>query len=124
MRYSTEYIEFSSHNLLFWFSGLLLIVFLRSGPALASVPVPEAGAESTITMDDGIIVSGRVALGLLNGESQEFVYENRSTVSELIWTFDNIMMLGGGVSVQPWPGLKTTTICAVFSLKIPPTKAI
>ncbi len=56
-------------------------------------------------------VTGRLSLGLLNGEANEIVY-NPSTgaeVSHLEWQIDNVAMVGAGISFTPASWLKINT---------------
>ncbi|MEZ5776573.1 MAG: omptin family outer membrane protease [Hyphomicrobiaceae bacterium] len=53
----------------------------------------------------GMRIDGGVAFGSLNGEAHEYVYEpNGHKLSELIWTMDDLAMIGGTfeVSMSPW----------------------
>jgi plasminogen activator len=54
------------------------------------------------------VVSGRLSLGLLNGDADEIVYNpgNGAKVSQLEWELDNVAMLGAGISISPKSWLK------------------
>ncbi len=50
-----------------------------------------------------VIFDGRLGLGYLTGESQEYVFDPASgrKVSELTWELTDIYMLNGGISIRP-----------------------
>jgi plasminogen activator len=56
-------------------------------------------------------VNVHASLGILNGESHEIVDWPEGSdfagtkLSELIWTLDNVYMIGAGISVRPWSWL-------------------
>lgn len=64
--------------------------------------------EGKVTINnDVMVVSGRMSLGYLTGESGEYVYvpENSHKLSELKWDIERAYMLGLGGSVSPWSWL-------------------
>jgi plasminogen activator len=51
-------------------------------------------------------VALEASLGVMNGEANEYVYNpDGSTLSRLIWTFDDVIVLNAGLAVTPWPWL-------------------
>ena len=65
--------------------------------------------DTTINVNQNVVVfSGRMSLGLLNGESGEYVNltDISHRLSQLTWKLDNVYMLGFGGSVAPLPWLK------------------
>ncbi len=54
-----------------------------------------------------VLMTGRLGIGYLNGESTELVYNtDGSKASELTWTLENVIMMNAGFSVQPKAWLK------------------
>lgn len=88
--------------------GGLSVLALVTLPVLsvASEPVKRVGetnVEGTvINVNDRIVVTGRLGIGMLSGESKELVYNAGSgtRLSELTWSFDNNVMVGGGLSIR------------------------
>ena len=88
--------------------GNLAMLTMMTLPVLssASEPVKRAGEtnveETIININDRVVVTGRLGLGMLSGDSSELVYNAGSgaKVSELTWSFDNNVMLGAGLSVK------------------------
>ncbi len=73
-----------------------------------SADVRQTNAEITIS-EDIVIVTGRVSAGFLNGQANELVYwpsGSSTKISQLIWSFNNVLMIGGGITIQPARWLK------------------
>lgn len=82
---------------------LMLCGYSYGASAQHITPQREAGADVTIA---GMDVNIHASISILNGESKELVYYTSGAatgqkLSELIWTFDNTTMLGGGLSISP-----------------------
>jgi plasminogen activator len=56
-------------------------------------------------------VTGRLSIGVLNGEANEIVYDtsNGAEISHLEWQIDNVAMVGAGISFTPASWLKINT---------------
>lgn len=68
-----------------------------------------AQKETTINVNQNVIVvSGRMSVGALNGESGEYVVipQIKHRLSQLDWKLDNVYMLGLGGSIAPLSWLK------------------
>lgn len=90
--------------------------------AVSTVPFPAFSAmannwepkttvekETTIHINQNVVVvSGRLSLGQISGQSQELVYvpEIKHTLSRLTWDLKEVYMLGIGGSVAPTPWLR------------------
>lgn len=82
--------------------------FAQQAAAVSSTS-QSVSQDTSISVNDSVVmVSGRMSLGLLNGEAHELVYDADSgrKVSELIWDLDNVLMLGAGVTVSPLSWLR------------------
>ena len=91
------------------------MVLTTAAPSLAQQAAAVSPTSQTVSQDatisvnnSAVMVSGRMSLGLLNGEAHELVYNPSSgkKVSELIWDLDNVLMLGTGVTVSPLSWLR------------------
>ncbi len=92
------------------------LTLLACGTALAPLSALATGEinktavkETTINVNQNIVVvSGRMSLGLANGDSGEYVYvpELGHKLSELNWGINDVYMLGLGGSVSPLSWLK------------------
>ena len=83
--------------------------FAASQPVSVSPTSQSIEEETSITINDSVVmVSGRMSLGVVNGDANERVYNPATggTLSDLNWELDNVMMLGAGVSVTPLHWLK------------------
>jgi plasminogen activator len=70
----------------------------------AGEPVKSASTTTQIQVNNHVtVISGRMSLGYLTGESNELVYDpgTGAKISELNWKIDNVLMLGLGGSIQP-----------------------
>ncbi len=90
----------------------------QQGAAVSPATTEAVSQETSISVNDSVVVvSGRMSLGVLNGEAHELVYDAQSgkKISELIWDMDNVLMLGAGVTVSPvnWLRLKADVGIAV-----------
>ena len=58
--------------------------------------------ETIVNVNDRVIVTARVSVGVLNGEALETVYRagTGAKLSEITWSFDNNIMLGTGISID------------------------
>lgn len=77
--------------------------------AVSSQTTNTSESTTTINVNENIVVvSGRVSLGLLNGEANELVYDDSGTIkaSQLTWKTENVAMLGFGGSISPVHWLK------------------
>lgn len=95
-----------------------LAAALLLSPALSTASQPVAvnsqttnTSESTTSIkvnENIVVVSGRMSLGLLNGEANELVYDDATghKASHLIWDTENVLMLGFGGSITPVHWLK------------------
>lgn len=93
---------------LLFFCGALLPV--AGNVQAAGVAVQPAGMDkkvektATIQINQNIVVvSGRMSLGWIHGDSNELVYDPGTgrKISELNWEIDNVYMLGIGGSLSP-----------------------
>jgi plasminogen activator len=69
-------------------------------------------SSGSISASNSVIpVTGRLSLGVLNGEANEIVYDTSSgaEMSHLEWQLDNVAMLGAGISFTPASWLKINT---------------
>ncbi len=92
------------------------LTLLACGAALFPASVGAAGGVAPMSAkemtynanEQDPVVSGRMSLGLANGQSGEYVYNPRSgrKVSDLQWGIDSVYMLGLGGSVSPLSWLK------------------
>lgn len=76
--------------------------WLRSATILLSVFVsaPVAASDPTMPVQDRGW-SADLSIGAMNGEANELVYNpDGSTLSRLIWTFDNVVVLNGALSYR------------------------
>lgn len=89
---------------------LLGAVLLLPATALSTMqPQKQLEKETTININQKVlVVSGRMSLNLLHGESGEYVYEpsRNHKLSELQWQIEDVYMLGLGGSISPLAWLK------------------
>jgi plasminogen activator len=74
-----------------------------------STPTNIVEKQASININDSVImVSGQLSMGFMNGTAHERVYDptNDHKNSELIWSLDQVFMLGAGVSVKPLSWLR------------------
>lgn len=91
-----------------WFAAGACLSLLSALPAEAA-EVSKVEKESTIHINQNVIVvSGRMSLGLINGQSNEKIYVQwlNHKISELNWDISGVYMMGLGGSVAPLPRLK------------------
>lgn len=78
-------------------------------PTAVSGPVQSVEKTTTVNVRENVVVvSGRMSLGLINGEANEIVYDAGSgrKLSQLTWQLENVAMAGFGLSVTPTHWLK------------------
>lgn len=79
---------------------------LQAAPTAAIPGMESVENNTSITINDSVgIISGRLSLGILNGESNELVFDQNTgnTISHLTWELENVMMVGAGLTVTPAP---------------------
>ena len=71
-----------------------------SGPVQR--PADTSNEETVIMVNDEVVITGRIGVGMLSGESHEYAYNAGSgtKLSELTWSFDSNVMLGVGLSLK------------------------
>lgn len=81
---------------------LLLVPVCSPAAEPTQMPLAQSGDTELYATDSGVSVNGRLSVGLLNGEGNEYAYNARNgqKLSELIWSFDNNLMLGAGLSIE------------------------
>ncbi|MFP7755129.1 omptin family outer membrane protease [Thermodesulfobacteriota bacterium B35] len=95
----------------------LVAALVLAGSGMVSLPRPDmvmaapaANVEGSTTLNihHPIVVSGRLGMGYLTGESYENVYDPDSgrKISQLNWDLSDVYMVGGGVSIQPLSWVK------------------
>lgn len=86
---------------------LKLFLTLLAGallPAAALAGSVADGAAATHWQRGSIALEA--SIGVLNGEANEYVYNpDGSTLSRLVWTFDDVVVLNAGLAVSPWSWL-------------------
>ncbi len=95
-------------------TGSILLFFAICGLAIINhQDCPAATGQqvqgsTTLNIHKPVIISGRLGVGYLTGQSYENVYDTDTgrKVSELDWDLSSVFMLNGGVSVQPFSWLK------------------
>ena len=73
-------------------------------PGLAQNAGQQVEKKSTININQNVVVvAGRMSIGMLHGESNEYVYvpEINHQLSELNWKLKDVWMLGLGGSISP-----------------------
>ena len=52
--------------------------------------------------EDAVTITSGLSIGVMNGEANEYVYNpaNGDDISQLIWTYDNVVVLNGGLSAS------------------------
>jgi len=94
------------------FVCFLLSFFLIAGSSSASMTADAVPGQSKteITINkDIVIVTARISAGLLTGQANELVYwpaGSDNKLSQLIWSIQNVLMVGAGVTIQPVEWLK------------------
>jgi len=73
---------------------------LFGAPGLMAAQVQPAKTGEGSATRAGLELSGRLSLGYLTGEADEYVYDGGHTVSQLIWDIDATYMLGVGASIS------------------------
>lgn len=84
-------------------------LLLPASVGASSAMDKKAAKETTININQHVVVvSGRMSLGAINGESGEYVYVPRLNhkLSQLDWTIEDVYMLGLGGSISPLSWLK------------------
>ncbi len=86
---------------------------LSAAQANAATVETETSTEASVE-GAGITFTGRVGVGYLNGEANEYVYWEDSggrTASKLTWKIDSLYMAGLGVTIQPshWVNINVDT---------------
>src|SRR5688572_4423152 len=72
------------------------------GWALAASLAALVASASALADDASPGVTIEASIGVMQGEANEFVYRlDGSTISQLVWAFDNIAVFNGGIAVSP-----------------------
>ncbi len=85
------------------------IILLPTTTVFARPMNQQVEKETNIHINQNVImVSGRMSLGIISGQSQELVYipELNHKLSQLNWDIKDVYMLGLGGTVSPLPWLK------------------
>ncbi len=81
-------------------STLALAAFAAAGPAHGDGLVA-ATAPPPVRMQYGSVAI-EASIGVMQGEANEYVYRpDHTTVSQLVWAFDNDVVFNGGIAVMP-----------------------
>ena len=81
-------------------STLALAAFAAAGPAHGDGLVA-ATAPPPVRMQYGAVAI-EASIGVMQGEANEYVYRpDHTTVSQLVWAFDNDVVFNGGIAVMP-----------------------
>ncbi|PIE64332.1 MAG: hypothetical protein CSA26_08795 [Desulfobacterales bacterium] len=79
---------------------LVLLPFFAHAASPVKRPLSGHNEKSVINNNSTVTISGRIDIGILNGESHEYVYQRGNRISKLNWDLSNNAMLNIGLSAR------------------------